>query len=587
MVCTGLSFISDTILALSRSHHGTGGCKVSHMHSKRFSLRHLRRPAQPRSLYSTPFCIRLPFKKLMATADSIAGLVLGIPGLIDVCVRLGAVIMPLYEDYRNADIVARDLVLKLTIQWKNMQDILENLGRIQARLGLQLESEIYQMLTTLRDHLMNALEKASKMNLFTPPGETIKVKPHATRVSWSKNDMQNILNQCREWEELISKRIIIIGISHILTDAPESQTWKGPVKRLTNTTLTTPDSFYGTRPSILTFQPNVTQFEGELVEFSSIRYVRSTIGGSERYLTELFILESPYQVQRNSRDFLEFQTSVNNTAKMLQSADAQFMSILPCPGIRELDSSLGFELYYSIPSNLVEPRSLRDLLSTPSARDKSGVLHPLDHRMRLANNLATAVLYVHSEGQFVHKHIKPENIIVFSCDGDQKFPYELGYPFLVGFDRSRSDAGRTSGRGESIPEDCIYQHPDRWGVITEHRFSMMHDVYSLGVVLLEIGLWKPFVRWGSSGRQIALKELIDLFGSKDGRPGDVRDRFIEMAQKFLPSKMGRKYTNVVVSCLSGNLEEGIDIRDQDLAARTGIGYMKNVVSRLEDLKIWI
>ena len=116
---------------------------------------------------------------------------------------------------------------------------------------------------------------------------------------------------------------------------------------------------------------------------------------------------------------------------------------------------------------------------------------------------------------------------------------------------------------------------------------MMHDVYSLGGVLLEIGLWKPFVRWSSSGRQIALKELIDLFPWKEGKQNDVRDRFIKMAQKFLPSKMGRKYTNVVVSCLSGNLEEGIDIRNQDLASRTGIGYMKNVVSRLEDLKIWI
>jgi hypothetical protein len=27
--------------------------------------------------------------------------------------------------------------------------------------------------------------------------------------------------------------------------------------------------------------------------------------------------------------------------------------------------------------------------------------------------------------------------------------------------------------------------------------------------------------------------------------------------------------------------------DNDLAARVGIGYMKNVVSRLEALKIWI
>jgi hypothetical protein len=526
------------------------------------------------------------------SADSIVGLVLGIPGIIDVCIRLGCVVMPLIDDYRNSDSVSRGLVLKLTMQWKNMQDIMANLNLIQARLGVELESEIFQMLTILRDHLMQALERASKLNLFNSPGDSIRVKPHAARVSWSKGDMEKILLQCKEWEELISKRIIIIGISHLLYDAPEPQKWKGPVKSLTNTATVWSNTQHAANlSSIPTFHHDLTEFNVEILPDSSIRYLRRITGGSEQYLTEPLILESPYQVQSYSREFTEFQISVNNTAKMLQSADARFMSILPCPGIRPLDRNLGFELYYSIPPGLFEPRSLRDLLSTPSARDKSGGLHPLDHRMRLANNLATAVLYVHSEGQFVHKHIKPENIIVFSVDENEKFPHVLGYPFLVGFDRSRSDSGRTSGRGEIVPEDCIYQHPDRWGVITEHRFSMMHDVYSLGVVLLEIGLWKPFVRWGASGRQIVWKDLIDLIDGerlKKGKtPGDIRDRFIEMAQRYLPPKMGRKYTNVVVSCLSGKFEEGIEMMDNDLAARVGIGYMKNVVSRLEALKIWI
>jgi hypothetical protein len=35
-----------------------------------------------------------------------------------------------------------------------------------------------------------------------------------------------------------------------------------------------------------------------------------------------------------------------------------------------------------------------------------------------------------------------------------------------------------------------YQHPDkRWN--PSIRFSRSHDIYSLGCVLLEIGLWKP------------------------------------------------------------------------------------------------
>lgn len=35
-----------------------------------------------------------------------------------------------------------------------------------------------------------------------------------------------------------------------------------------------------------------------------------------------------------------------------------------------------------------------------------------------------------------------------------------------------------------------YQHPDkRWN--SSIRYSRSHDIYSLGCVLLEIGLWKP------------------------------------------------------------------------------------------------
>jgi hypothetical protein len=35
----------------------------------------------------------------------------------------------------------------------------------------------------------------------------------------------------------------------------------------------------------------------------------------------------------------------------------------------------------------------------------------------------------------------------------------------------------------------IYRHPRRWGVPTE-SFNAIHDIYALGVVLLEIGMWR-------------------------------------------------------------------------------------------------
>jgi hypothetical protein len=80
-------------------------------------------------------------------------------------------------------------------------------------------------------------------------------------------------------------------------------------------------------------------------------------------------------------------------------------------------------------------------------------------------------------------------------------------------------------------EDCIYQHPDRWGADTEYRFSMLHDIYSLGVVLLEIGLWKPFVRWRIGGERyicwsVLNGHLIENRELREGKtPSDVRERY--------------------------------------------------------------
>jgi len=139
---------------------------------------------------------------------------------------------------------------------------------------------------------------------------------------------------------------------------------------------------------------------------------------------------------------------------------------------------------------------------------------------------------------------KPENIIIFD-NAKNTFPTSIGQPFLTGFIHSRLDTGATNLKGDNAPEDRIYQHPDHWGIKVEHKFSMLHDVYSLGVVLLEIGLWKTFVKWDSktSEKSISWKGIVDLCTAEKmeeaGTPAKVRQRLIGKAQKLLPSKMGQ------------------------------------------------
>src|SRR5438046_10231927 len=87
---------------------------------------------------------------------------------------------------------------------------------------------------------------------------------------------------------------------------------------------------------------------------------------------------------------------------------------------------------------------------------------------------------------------------------------------------------------------------------------MLHDIYSLGVVLLEIGLWESLMEWNNDEkRYIFAPFLTDLVvGTKEGkmiRAGDfasqVKGRLLEMANLWLPVYMGETYTGVVVACL--------------------------------------
>jgi hypothetical protein len=93
---------------------------------------------------------------------------------------------------------------------------------------------------------------------------------------------------------------------------------------------------------------------------------------------------------------------------------------------------------------------------------------------------------------------------------------------------------------------------------------MQHDIYSLGVCLLEIGLWQSFVWYpyrldGTDSRGEpspvpgpALK-LRNSLTDKDfqrahlgNRTGWVKEDLVVMARELLPGRMGDIYAGIVV-----------------------------------------
>ena len=117
--------------------------------------------------------------------------------------------------------------------------------------------------------------------------------------------------------------------------------------------------------------------------------------------------------------------------------------------------------------------------------------HPLDSRFALAQTLSIALFFLHSV-DFVHKSITSHNILMLERPGlntTQRFPRALGDPFLVGFDALRSDFGLSDQAAGSLPSSSkLYQHPDRIFSTPPPRYTKAHDVYSLDMILLEVGL---------------------------------------------------------------------------------------------------
>ncbi|KAF8982761.1 hypothetical protein BDQ17DRAFT_1378503, partial [Cyathus striatus] len=73
------------------------------------------------------------------------------------------------------------------------------------------------------------------------------------------------------------------------------------------------------------------------------------------------------------------------------------------------------------------------------------------------------------------------------------FPFHLGTAYLMGFDFARKEDEASSRTGDDEWNKNLYRHPERYGIHPEANFNMLHDIYNLGVVLLEIALWRSFV----------------------------------------------------------------------------------------------
>ncbi|KAF2683711.1 hypothetical protein K458DRAFT_418691 [Lentithecium fluviatile CBS 122367] len=254
-------------------------------------------------------------------------------------------------------------------------------------------------------------------------------------------------------------------------------------------------------------------------------------------------------------------------ARALELVDPDTMGLPRCIGIATLRQPEHYEMIFRIGGTTdsagntqsVTPRSLRQLLS------KDSEANPIDltSRVLLAVQLVRSVFYLHITG-IVHKNIRPENILIMDQD-NASFPEKIGNPYLIGFEESRSEEQRMLSYRLDQDQGWLfdlYRSDNRTQIGKEMaEYKPLHDIYSLGILLMEIGFWEPLARWKlvePSAMQAAKSQgfLEDFtrndrfYHLSDRDTADKRKwRYLEVVEGTMPSTMGTRYTHVVKKCL--------------------------------------
>lgn len=265
-------------------------------------------------------------------------------------------------------------------------------------------------------------------------------------------------------------------------------------------------------------------------------------------VTAVYSEEEREDVRRNVRNLIR--------ALRIGSRNDGKFHVLDCLGYCEFSSAIGlvFKLPFEQPDRY-ECRTLTSLLSQNS---------PLSNSLNARFSLAAALAWTLSEFHlvhWVHKNFTSDNILLFrKLDVPDDHAYSWDSPFLVGFELARANIGasRPSFPIEAIPwRSRAYLHPKR--VRTQandpfRRFSKRHDIYSFGVILLELS--------GSHSVTSPDQTVTNLNDTTEGRRAkqlqdltktELYDEYLRRA-RCLGGTMGTTYMDVTRRCLLGDFE---------------------------------
>lgn len=223
------------------------------------------------------------------------------------------------------------------------------------------------------------------------------------------------------------------------------------------------------------------------------------------------------------------------------------------------------------------PISLSDLLQrSPKPR--------ITDRIRLAHAVANCLLYLHSVN-WLHKGLRSHNIVFFPITTDDKgiksTKIDYSKPYLSGFDFARpARADEMTEVPGDVPEYNLYRHPNTqgFGFGPRESFRKTFDIYSFGVVLVELAHWET------------IDKVLEIEIGKVRHAAKIRGKLLEEQRiADVGANMGEMYESATRKCIAGGRELGIEESDDEtsdaVAAKLSMSFYEDVVKKLGDVKV--
>lgn len=255
------------------------------------------------------------------------------------------------------------------------------------------------------------------------------------------------------------------------------------------------------------------------------------------------------------------------------------------------DRESRFGLIFEKPANVplgTKPTSLRSLIEASNVPNPAVEIPSLTDRVNLMRLLAETVERLHAV-DWLHKGLRSSNILFFEKAGEDGTP-TINYadPYVSGFDYSRpATSDELTEHPTDNPAADIYRHPtvqsnaNREVSSGHESYKKSYDLYSLGIVLLEIAYWKTIDHILG----------IDIVTARPKQTWPVKARLLIKEKQHLrlvKSNSGNTVESVIRACLEGPTAFGLD-RECDekrdiVAAHLQTKFGELVVKKLASMK---